>query len=57
MLGAPRSVRPDITWWKQGVCRSIADVKYKSLVDRATMPNADAYQMRACVALGVPRAT
>lgn len=50
-------MEPDMTWWKPAArCRAVIDAKYKSLVDRATMPNADAYQMLAyCVALGLPR--
>ncbi len=49
-------VEPDITWWKGGKCRAVLDAKYKSLVDRRTMPNADAYQMLAyCITLGLPR--
>lgn len=52
----PSSLRiePDITWWRSGRCRAVIDAKYKSLVDRATMPNADAYQMLAyCLALDI----
>lgn len=50
-------MEPDMTWWRPvGRCRAVIDAKYKSLVERATMPNADAYQMLAyCVALGLPR--
>jgi 5-methylcytosine-specific restriction enzyme subunit McrC len=49
-------LRPDITWWRDGRCRAVLDAKYKSLVERRVMPNADAYQMLAyCVALGIQR--
>jgi 5-methylcytosine-specific restriction enzyme subunit McrC len=49
-------MRTDITWHGPEGVRAVIDAKYKSLVDRATMPNADAYQMLAyCVALGLPR--
>jgi 5-methylcytosine-specific restriction enzyme subunit McrC len=49
-------LEPDITWHSRGGCRAVIDAKYKSLVDRKTMPNADAYQMLAyCIGLGLPR--
>jgi 5-methylcytosine-specific restriction enzyme subunit McrC len=49
-------VEPDITWWRDGVCQAVIDAKYKSLVERRTMPNADAYQMLAyCITLGLRR--
>lgn len=49
-------LKPDITWHSGGVCRAVIDAKYKSLVDKKTMPNADAYQMLAyCIGLGLPR--
>ena len=49
-------MRTDITWHGREGIRAVIDAKYKSLVDRGTMPNADAYQMLAyCVALGLPR--
>ncbi len=49
-------LKPDITWHSGGHCCAGIDAKYKSLVDRKTMPNADAYQMLAyCIGLGLPR--
>jgi 5-methylcytosine-specific restriction enzyme subunit McrC len=49
-------LKPDITWHSGGQCRAVVDAKYKSLVDKKTMPNADAYQMLAyCIGLGLPR--
>ena len=49
-------IEPDVTWWRGGMCRAVMDAKYKSLVDRKTMPNADAYQMLAyCITLGIRR--
>lgn len=49
-------LKPDITWHSGGQCRAVIDAKYKSLVDKKTMPNADAYQMLAyCIGLGLPR--
>lgn len=49
-------MRTDVTWWGPSGIRAVIDAKYKSLVDKKTMPNADAYQMLAyCVALGLPR--
>jgi 5-methylcytosine-specific restriction enzyme subunit McrC len=40
------SLKPDITWWREGSCRGVADAKYKSLVFQE-LPNADVYQMLA----------
>jgi 5-methylcytosine-specific restriction enzyme subunit McrC len=52
--GKALRVEPDVTWWRGGKCRAVVDSKYKSLVDRKTMPNADAYQMLAyCITLGI----
>jgi 5-methylcytosine-specific restriction enzyme subunit McrC len=49
-------LKPDITWVRGGRRVAVIDAKYKSLVDRRTMPNADAYQMLAyCIALGLRR--
>lgn len=49
-------LKPDISWWRSGMPRAIVDAKYKSLVDKKTMPNADAYQMLAyCIGFGLPR--
>jgi 5-methylcytosine-specific restriction enzyme subunit McrC len=49
-------LEPDITWWLHGRCCAVIDAKYKSLVDRKSMPNADAYQMLAyCIALNLQR--
>jgi 5-methylcytosine-specific restriction enzyme subunit McrC len=49
-------LKPDISWWRSGALRAIVDAKYKSLVDKKTMPNADAYQMLAyCIGFGLPR--
>lgn len=56
VAGKALRLEPDITWWRQGECHAIIDAKYKSLVDRKTMPNADAYQMLAyCITLGLER--
>jgi 5-methylcytosine-specific restriction enzyme subunit McrC len=50
------NMRTDVTWHGPEGLRAVVDAKYKSLVDRSTMPNADAYQMLAyCVALSLPR--
>jgi 5-methylcytosine-specific restriction enzyme subunit McrC len=57
-LDADETLRlePDITWWREARCEAVIDAKYKSLVERKTMPNADAYQMLAyCIALDLPR--
>lgn len=48
-------IRPDVTWWVQGIPRAVVDAKHKVL-EPAGAPNADAYQMLAyCTALGLPR--
>jgi 5-methylcytosine-specific restriction enzyme subunit McrC len=55
-LAAALPMRTDITWHGREGVRAVIDAKYKSLVDRKTMPNADAYQMLAyCVALDLRR--
>jgi 5-methylcytosine-specific restriction enzyme subunit McrC len=55
-LAATIAMRTDITWHGAEGIRAVVDAKYKSLVDSASMPNADAYQMLAyCVALGLQR--
>lgn len=58
-LDEERGIRliPDITWWRsRNECGAVMDAKYKSLYDKRTMPNADAYQMLAyCIALGIRR--
>jgi 5-methylcytosine-specific restriction enzyme subunit McrC len=49
-------ITPDITWWRGGECVALIDAKYKSLVDRRTMPNADAYQMVSyCIGFGLTK--
>lgn len=56
-LEAGLQLVPDVTWWPTSArCAAVIDAKYKSLFDRATMPNADAYQVLAyCIGLGVQR--
>ena len=47
-------LRPDLTWWEDGVCVFVGDAKYKNITDRS-VPNADLYQMLAYVtALDLP---
>ena len=54
--GGALRVEPDVTWWRDGLGKAVIDAKYKSLVERRTMPNADAYQMLAyCITLGLRR--
>jgi 5-methylcytosine-specific restriction enzyme subunit McrC len=49
------TLKPDITWWHDGVCRAVIDAKYKALAVSG-IPNADAYQMLAyCIAFGLER--
>lgn len=46
-------LKPDITWWHDGLSRSVIDAKYKALAVSG-IPNADAYQMLAyCIAFGL----
>jgi 5-methylcytosine-specific restriction enzyme subunit McrC len=53
---AALKLAPDITWWRNDECLALIDAKYKSLVDRKTMPNADAYQMVAyCIGFGLDK--
>ena len=48
-------LKPDITWWHNGICRAVIDAKYKAL-GVSGIPNADAYQMLAyCIAFGLER--
>jgi 5-methylcytosine-specific restriction enzyme subunit McrC len=45
------AIRPDLTWWSQGRCLAVADIKYKSLTDQQP-PEDDIYQLLAyCTAL------
>jgi len=45
------TITPDLSWWSQGRCRAVIDIKYKSLADHAP-PQPDIYQMLAyCTAL------
>lgn len=39
-------LRPDVSWWENGTCCFVADVKYKR-VSGETVPNADLYQLLA----------
>lgn len=49
------TLRPDITWWRDGVCQAVIDAKYKAQAT-AGIPNADAYQMLAyCIAFALDR--
>jgi 5-methylcytosine-specific restriction enzyme subunit McrC len=53
--GGELGLRPDLTWWVDGVCRAVLDAKYKA-IDAGVMRNGDAYQMLAyCIAYGLPR--
>lgn len=48
------TIKPDLTWWSQGRCRAVIDVKYKSLRQHS-LPEADVYQLLAyCTALRLP---
>jgi 5-methylcytosine-specific restriction enzyme subunit McrC len=48
------TIRPDLTWWSQGRCRAVMDIKYKSLTDHE-LPQGDVYQLLAyCTALRLP---
>jgi 5-methylcytosine-specific restriction enzyme subunit McrC len=45
------TIQPDLTWWSQGRCLAVADIKYKSLADHR-LPEDDIYQLLAyCTAL------
>ena len=46
-------LRPDLSWWEDGVCTFVGDAKYKR-IDH-TIPNADLYQLLAyATALDLP---
>jgi len=38
---------PDLSWWQQGVCEFVGDIKYKKPIGKAK--NADLYQLLAYV--------
>jgi 5-methylcytosine-specific restriction enzyme subunit McrC len=45
------TITPDLTWWSEGRCRAVIDIKYKLLAGHAP-PQPDIYQMLAyCTAL------
>ena len=45
------TIKPDLTWWSEGRCRAVIDIKYKSLTDH-DLPQEDVYQLLAyCTAL------
>jgi 5-methylcytosine-specific restriction enzyme subunit McrC len=49
------TIKPDLTWWSQGRCLAVADIKYKSLADQR-LPEDDIYQLLAyCTALRLPQ--
>ena len=49
------SIRPDITWWREGKCVAVIDAKYKRTTNNE-FPNADTYQMLAyCTRLSLKR--
>ena len=47
-------IRPDLSWWEDGVCKFVGDAKYKNIAGER-VPNADLYQMLAyATALDLP---
>ena len=48
------TIRPDLSWWEDGVCKFVGDAKYKNITGKS-VPNADLYQMLAyATALDLP---
>lgn len=49
------TLKPDLSWWDDGVCTFVGDAKYKNLTDSRTAPGADLYQLLAyAAALNLP---
>ena len=47
-------LRPDLTWWTDGICTFVGDVKYKNITEERA-PAADLYQLLAyTTALDLP---
>ena len=48
-------LKPDLSWWDDGICTFVGDAKYKNLTDSRTVPGADLYQLLAyATALDLP---
>jgi 5-methylcytosine-specific restriction enzyme subunit McrC len=48
-------LRPDLSWWDDGICTFVGDAKYKNLTDNRSVPGADLYQLLAyATALNLP---
>ena len=48
------NLRPDLSWWDNGVCKFVGDAKYKNITGKS-VPNADLYQLLAyATALDLP---
>ena len=49
------TIKPDLSWWDDGICTFVGDAKYKNLTDSRTVPSADLYQLLAyATALDLP---
>ena len=48
-------LKPDLSWWDDGICSFVGDAKYKNLTDNRSVPGADLYQLLAyATALNLP---
>lgn len=48
-------LKPDLSWWDDGICTFVGDAKYKNLTDNRSVPGADLYQLLAyATALDLP---
>jgi 5-methylcytosine-specific restriction enzyme subunit McrC len=48
-------LKPDLSWWDDGICTFAGDAKYKNLTDNRSVPGADLYQLLAyATALNLP---
>ena len=48
-------LKPDLSWWDDGICTFVGDAKYKNLTDNRSVPSADLYQLLAyATALNLP---
>ena len=48
-------LKPDLSWWDNGICTFVGDAKYKNSTDSRTVPSADLYQLLAyATALNLP---
>jgi 5-methylcytosine-specific restriction enzyme subunit McrC len=47
--GGRATLKPDLSWWDDGICTFVGDVKYKNLTGKMSVPGTDLYQLLAYV--------